>query len=198
MVGTHSGRTVDSNRTGIFPKSWTHTILIPIYKKGNKRDPSSYRPIILLSIAGKIYAAHLIWKLTTWTEENHILGLEQAGFRPGRSTVDQCSVLSHLIFKQVSKSNAKLYIAFLDLKAAFNSINRGLLWQKLERIGIEKRLLLLIQRLYSNTSCRVRISASSTLSEPIPINRGMKQGCVLAPTLFDLYLNDLASPQIAE
>lgn len=60
-------------------------------------------------------------------------------------------------------------------------------------MGVEKRLLILIQRLKSNTSCQVRVSASGTLSELIPINRGVKQ----TPALFNFYINDLA-PELAE
>lgn len=58
--------------------------------------------------------------------------------------------------------------------------------------GVEKRFLILIRRLYSNTSCQLRVSASGTLAESIPINRGTKQGCILAPTVFNLNSNDLA------
>lgn len=74
----------------------------------------------------------------------------------------------------------------------FDFVGRGFLWHEYNLLGMKKRLLMLIQRLYSNTSCQIRFSASGNLSESIPINRGIKQGCILAPTLFNLYINDLA------
>ena len=179
------------NNTGCIPSSWTHSIVVPIYKKGDSTNPSNYRPISLLSIVGKLYASQLLTKLTAWLDSNNIIGPEQAGFRSGRSTLDHCTVLSYLISKQVDQARSRLYTAFLDLKAAFDSVNRNILWGKLDKFGIDPRLLQLIQKLYSNTSCRIRLRRDGTLSEPVLTNRGVKQGCVLAPTLFNLYINDL-------
>ena len=62
----------------------------------------------------------------------------------------------------------------------------------MDKLGIDPRLLQLIQKLYSNTSCRIRLGRDGTLSEHVSTNRGVKQGCVLAPTLFNLFINDLA------
>ncbi|KAG8131822.1 hypothetical protein E2320_009720 [Naja naja] len=77
--------------------------------------------------------------------------------------------------------------------SAFDSIPRGLLWSKLLKSSIDRHLLFLIRSLYNQTSSQVRCGLQGELSNPIPIKSGVRQGCVLAPLLFNLFLSDLAS-----
>ena len=129
------------------PYSWLEAIVIPIYKKGNKDEPSNYRPISFPPIVGKLYARYLNNRLITWIEEEEILGNEQAGFRKNRSTFDHCIVLNHLAEKYMGCHGNGLFAAFIDLKSAFDSIPRGNLWEKLYSSSIDKRLLYLIRSL---------------------------------------------------
>lgn len=131
-------------------------------------------------------------KLSLWKAENNILGLEQAGFRLGRSGLDHCLVLSHLISKHILHYKAHLNAAFLDLRAAFDSIDRTQLWKKLDKTRLDKRLPLLIGILHSQTSSSIKVSAQGHLSAPILINTGVKQGCVLTPMPLNLLINNLA------
>uniref|UniRef100_A0A803TV69 ribonuclease H n=1 Tax=Anolis carolinensis TaxID=28377 RepID=A0A803TV69_ANOCA len=181
------------NRTALIPAPWSKSIIIPIYKKGDKNDPANYRPISLLSVVGKLYSRHLYNRLLDWLDSEKIIGEEQAGFRKGRSTIDHCIVLNHLAEKYQKRPYKGLYTAFIDLKAAFDSVPRNLLWQKLQETTIDKRLLWLIKSLYSDTTTQVRCGVQGNLSKPIAVNRGVRQGCILAPILFNLYLNDLAA-----
>ena len=121
-----------------------------------------------------------------------ILGPEQIGFCQGKSTLDHCAILAHFANKYSKKDGPKLFAAFLDLKGAFDSIPRDLLWVKLLKLKLDKRLLYLIRNLYSSTSCQVKLTPFGSLTKKIPINRGVKQGCILAPFLFNLFMNDLA------
>lgn len=174
------------DQTGQIPEDWNTAIVVPIYKKGPKDDPSCYRPISLLSIISKIYARHLYDKLKDWMEQEQVLADEQAGFRHGRSTIDQCLVLQHLVGKY-----KKLYVAFVDLKAAFDLVPRDKLWEKFMDSNIDKRLLALIMSLHKNTSLQVRCTPQGHLSNTIPTQRGVRQGCILAPLLFNFYINSL-------
>lgn len=179
--------------TGLLPDGWTEAIVIPIYKKGPMPDPASYRPISLLPIPSKLYAKHLYIKLTSWLETEAILAEEQAGFRQGRSTIDHCFTLAYFIDKYAKKSRGVLYAAFIDLKAAFDSIPRARLWDKLSTSSIDKRLLFLISCLYKDTVLHVRTSSNGHLIGPVPVCKGVKQGCILAPVLFNFYINDMVN-----
>ncbi|KAG8125953.1 hypothetical protein E2320_021124, partial [Naja naja] len=77
--------------------------------------------------------------------------------------------------------------------SAFDSVPRGLLWSKLLKSSIDRRLLFLIRSLYNQISSQVRCGLQGELSNPILIKSGVRQGCVLAPLLFNLFLSDLAS-----
>ena len=71
------------------PKDWARGLIFPLYKDGDVRNPDNYRGITLLSVVGKVYASVLNARVMKWCEKNGVLSEEQAGFRPGRSTVDQ-------------------------------------------------------------------------------------------------------------
>uniref|UniRef100_A0A670J8Y1 Reverse transcriptase domain-containing protein n=1 Tax=Podarcis muralis TaxID=64176 RepID=A0A670J8Y1_PODMU len=179
------------NQAAIIPEDWGLAIIIPIFKKGNRTEPANYRPISLLSIISKLYAAHLCDKLVEWMEREHILSEAQAGFRAKRSTIDQALILQHLADKY-SRKGGSLYAAFVDFKSAFDLIPRDRLWEKLGATNIDKRLLRLIRGLYENTRVRVRCDRSGHLTKEIQTHYGVKQGCVLAPMLFNFYINSLA------
>lgn len=179
------------DKTGQIPDDWGLAIIVPIYKKGNREDPANYRPISLLSNISKLYSRHLHRKLKDWLEQEGILAEEQAGFREGRTTIDQCFVLQHLIEKYISNKVTSLYAAYIDLKAAFDSISRVKLWEKLEASNIDRRLLFLIQALHRNTTLKVRCSIQGHLTNPVTTQKGVKQGCILAPLLFNFYINTL-------
>ena len=81
-------------------------------------------------------------------------------------------------------------MAFLDFKKAFPSVWREGLWGKMRGYGIEGKFLRLCERLYSDVGARVRVG--KVFSERFMIKEGLRQGCILSPTLFSLFLMDLA------
>uniref|UniRef100_A0A670IVF8 Reverse transcriptase domain-containing protein n=1 Tax=Podarcis muralis TaxID=64176 RepID=A0A670IVF8_PODMU len=178
-------------QSALVPKSWNNSIVVPIFKKGDRNCPENYRPISLLPCISKIYAKSLLIKLEEWMLTKGLPGKEQAGFKAGSSTLDQCLVLSHLVDKYVMRNRRKLFVAFVDLKSAFDSVDRNKLWTKLEHLDIDPYLLTLIQSLHSNNQIYVKVSKDGRLAGPILNNRGVRQGCILAPTLFNLFLSDL-------
>ena len=81
--------------THTFPSAWKQSTIIPILKPGKPSDsPSSYRPISLTSCTSKLFERMVLGRLTYFLEQQDILSPVQAGFRPGRSTVDQVLLLS--------------------------------------------------------------------------------------------------------
>ena len=80
-----------------FKKKWSMSIVVPIYKKGDRNDPNSYRGISLTSILSKVFVHVLSSRLKSWAEVNELICEEQAGFRSGYSTVDNIFVLYGVI-----------------------------------------------------------------------------------------------------
>ena len=159
-------------------------------KNDDLRDPLSYRPITIISIPCKIYANILNKRLLQWLESNGILVDEQNGFRKDRSCQDHVYSLYSLIHnRKMHKKDT--YTCFVDCRKAFDTVNRDCLWFKLMSLGIHEKILQSIQSLYINVSCSVRIN--EYLTDFFPVRQCLKQGCGLSPTLFAIYINDLAT-----
>ena len=87
----------------------------------------------------KCYTYVLNKRLQVWAESQWKLVEEQDGFRKGRSTVDYFFVMISMVEKGLAKSKGKLYVAFVDFRKAYDSVNRNILWDVLRRAGTEKR-----------------------------------------------------------
>lgn len=178
------------------PDEWGKAVIVPIHKKATKTDCSNYRGISLLSIPGKIYTKILQQRLRKYAEE--ILGEEQAGFRMGRSTIDQIFTIRQIIEKY-SAANKKVYHNFIDFRQAFDSIWQEGLWQALRFYGIPEKLVTLLEKLYSKSLSAVRVDGE--LTDWFSIMIGTRQGCCLSPLLFNIVLEvvlQMAQKKIAE
>ena len=171
---------------GKLPQDLRDAVIITLYKnKGEKSDCSNYRGITLLSIAGKILARVLLNRLVPAVAELH-LPESQCGFRSNRGTTDMVFVLRQLQEK-CREQNKGLYVTFVDLTKAFDTVSRNGLWQILERLGCPPKFLSMVMQLHEDQRGQVR--KSNDLSEPFTIFNGVKQGCVLAPTLFTIFFS---------
>ena len=169
---------------GKLPQDLRDAVIITLYKnKGEKSDCSNYRGITLLSIAGKILARVLLNRLVPAVAELH-LPESQCGFRSNRGTTDMVFVL-RLLQEKCREQNKGLYVTFVDLTKAFDTVSRNGLWQILERLGCPPKFLSMVMQLHEDQRGQVR--NSNDLSEPFTIINGVKQGCVLAPTLFTIF-----------
>ena len=121
------------------------------------------------------------------TFHNHRRG-EQTGFTAGRSTTEQIFAVRQIIEKS-KEFNKSTYIAFIDFKAAFAAVSRGSLWTILQICGVPQELSVFVRQLYTDTRSAVRLASS--LSEEFTIETGLKQGCVIAPDLFNCVIDHL-------
>jgi hypothetical protein len=157
--------------------------IITHYKnKGERSDCNNYRGISLLSIVGKVFARVILIRLQRLAEQ--VYPESQCGFRAGRSTADMVFSL-HQLQEKCREQKMPLYVAFIDLTKAFDLISRDGLFKVLQRIGCPPKLQSLIESFHSNMKGTVQFNGSS--SEPFDIRSGVKQGCVLAPTLFGIF-----------
>ena len=176
--------------SGYSPQEWDFSNIIPIPKKGkDSRDPLQCRCITIMCCVAKIYSGILNKRLQHFLEVNNILVDEQNGFRVGRSCIDHIFVLC-TILRNRNALGKSTFLCFIDYKKAFDSVNRNLLMFKLSKIGINGHMYNAITSLYSNPKARVILQENCTDYFNCPI--GLKQGDCLSPTLFSIYINDLA------
>ena len=121
--------------TSYFPLDWCKSVIIPLFKKGEDSDPDNYRGISLLSIVSKVFTAILNKRLYAWAENEEKISKEQAGFRKGYSTIDHIFTLITMVKSKLdSRRGGKVYVAFIDYKKAFDTVDRDKLWETLEKI----------------------------------------------------------------
>ena len=169
--------------------SWSTSILVPIFKKGSPDDPSNYRGISLLSCLAKFFYSILNDRLLHFASENGILVPNQLGFLPGNRTSDAHIILHNLINKYCHKNRKYLYGCFIDFSKAFDSVPRDILFQKLIKYGITGKFLEVIMNAYREDHTFVKIK--NKLSPKIMTEIGVKQGCIMSPMLFNLFMSDL-------
>lgn len=137
------------------PEDWKTAVIVPLHKKGDKENTNNYRGISLLSTAYKLYSEVILRRLEEEVEIGGMLPEGQAGFRRGRSTIDNIYILNHI--SQMAKlKRKKLYAVFVDLKAAFDTVDREVLWEILIELGISSYLVERIKGLYEETKVRIR------------------------------------------
>ena len=178
--------------SGVIPEEWTKGIINPVLKSGTNdpRDSLLYRGITLMSCVYKIFCSVLNKRLQSWCHTYDKIADEQNGFRPDRSTVDHLFSLSSII--EPRKLRRKLtFIAFIDLRKAYDWIPCKRLLMKLQNLGIDGNMLNMIGSIYNDTECCVRINGKTT--NWFSVTWGLKQGCLLSTTLFNLYINDLVT-----
>ena len=174
--------------SGVFPEDWCKSNIIPVHKKGDVDSCNNYRPISLTSLTSKMFTNILNKRLTMFTESLGIVPEEQAGFREDYSTVDHIFSLHAMIKKQFTK-NMKLYVAFIDYKKCFDSIDRNALFHVLEANGIQGKMLTVIKGLYSSVLAAVKNNGE--LSDYFECPIGVKQGCILSPTIFTVFMTEI-------
>ena len=172
-------------RVGAVPLDWVSACVVPLYKgKGDKCECGSFRGISLLSVVGKIYGRILINRVREGTEG--VIGEEQGGFRRGRGCVDQVFVVRQVCEKYLAKGK-DVFWAFMDLEKAYDRVDREALWSVLGMYGVGGRLLKAVKSLYENSRACVRVG--NEVSDWFNVGVGVRQGCVMSPWLFNLYMD---------
>ena len=109
----------------------------------------------------------------------------QCGFRKGRGCSDMTFTLRQLVEKSV-EHQTKQFIVFVDLQKAYDSVPRAVLWRALEKLGVPDSMIRLVHSFHEGMKAQISINGE-LLEEKIEVENGLRQGCTLAPTLFNLY-----------
>jgi hypothetical protein len=169
-----------------WPKDWKKSVYIPIYKKGDKKDCGNYRTIALISHASKILLKIIQKRIEPALERE--LAIEQAGFRRNRGTRDHIANL-RWIMEVAREYKRDLYLCFIDYSKAFDCVEHSKLWHVLRDMGIPEHITILLRNLYDKQEAVVRTEAGDT--EPFGVGKGVRQGCILSPYLFNLYSENI-------
>ena len=112
------------------PNEWKESIIVPIYKKGDKTDCNNYRGISLLSTSYKIQTNILVSRLTPYIDD--IIGDHQCGFRRNRSTIDQIFSIRQIL-EMKWEYNGTVHQLYVDFKKAYDSVKRKKLYSPIDK-----------------------------------------------------------------
>nr|KAG5711950.1 hypothetical protein BaRGS_026391 [Batillaria attramentaria] len=161
------------------PQDWKKGHLVKLPKKGDLSSCSNWRGIMLLSIPGKVLTRIILERLKTALDKT--LREEQAGFRNDRSCTDHIATM-RIIIEQSLEWQTPLYSTFVDFQKAFDSVDREVIWKLMSHYGFPPKFVNIIRQLYEDATCQV--THDGKLTEPFTVRTGVRQGCILSPTIF--------------
>lgn len=173
-------------RWGYVPLLWRSAQVCAIYKKGDRTLPSNYRPNSLTSILRKAME-HCLAPILH--QQSPPIELAQGGFRVRRSALDQALCLHEMIQIHRQRHGIDPVLAFLDIKAAYDTVDRDIIWQRLIDYASPAPLISLLQNMFDEVS--ISVVANNYVSPTFTTETGVLQGSVLSPHLYSLYIDTL-------
>lgn len=187
-------RVVNSIWTGgCVPTGSRNSILVSVPKPGG--DPSEmrdYRGISVMGSVMKLLMTIISNRIYDACEERGLFRPSQAGFRFKEEAPAQVACLHEIATRRQNRRLAT-YAAFVDFKAAYDTVPHELLFKKLEMMGFRGRILSFLRELYGMSFVKIRTGTAPDyrFSAPVPLERGLRQGCPASPVLFNLFINDI-------
>jgi len=174
------------HRENCIPNEWRNAVITPIFKKGDRREPKNYRGISILNTCYKIYSKILNMKLQNYSEV--FMTETQNGFQKGWSCTDPTFCLK-LLIQKTREFNLESHLLFIDYEKAFDIIQRQILFNIFKSRHIPDTLLKAIVDIY--TQNKIVRKLNNKLSRQVEIKKGVRQGCPLSPTLFNIHLDEI-------
>ncbi len=182
-----------SFETGIFPDNMKKAKVIPLFKAGDRKQFSNYRPVSMLPQFSKVLERVFNNRLTSFIKYSDVLYNGQYGFRNNHST----SLALMELIEEISTgldNNLSTTGVFIDLQKAFDTIDHSILISKLQHYGIRGLPCTWLESYLSNRTQFVKFNGA--ISDEMMIRCGVPQGSILGPALFILYINDIANVSV--
>ena len=164
------------------PPDFVNSIFIPLPKSPKAVRCEDHRTISLISHTAKIVLNLIKTRIAPIIEQQ--LSDSQYGFRTGRGTRDAICQL-RIMMERCLEMQKTLYICFIDYTKAFDRVKHDMLFEILSKAGVPDKEINIIKSLYLQQKATVRYENET--SEEITIKRGVRQGCILSPCLFNIY-----------
>ena len=162
------------------PQDWTVARMVLLPKVPGASQWTQYRGITLLSVASKVMTRVILSRTSTVP-----LAEWQFGFRRARDTTMATAIVKHLL-DEARRTNTPLHLVFIDITKAYDSVDRATLWRTMELYGFGERLVSLLKALYQD---EVQLNVEGAYAGSFQSERGVRQGCILSPTLFNVMLD---------
>jgi exonuclease III len=173
---------------GEIPDRWRTALVVSLPKKGDLTKIDNYRGISLLPVLLKVLSTIVIRRITKGLEARRWFRPAQAGFRTREECPGHVAALLECLVRRRNRGQ-KTYLAFVDMRKAYDTVPHGALMRKLWLAGVRGRALAFMRALYDDI--RLSVLTPHGASECVPVLRGVRQGCPASPAMFNIFVNDI-------
>lgn len=166
-------------KEGRLPKCMSESLIVLLYKKGEKRDLKNWRPISLLNVDYKLIAKVIANRMRGVIDK--MVGEEQVCAVPGRMISESLVCLRDMLW-DCKERKQRAAVLTVDFEKAYDRVAHGFMFKVLERMGVPERMIGWVKCLYTDIESKIQVNG--WLTEGVKVKSGVRQGCPLSPVLF--------------